>query len=78
MTYLGGNLKELIALRTIKSIIGTYEKLKTKLENAIEVLKNNQRINRDEIKELEQKNLSLNKEIEKAERFKTNIENMLK
>lgn len=81
-------LKETLAINTITGILKTYEKMKTKLENAINALKETKKENLRKIKEkeervkievgeLEAKNSNIEDNIEKASKFKLNIEKML-
>lgn len=70
-------LTEYTAIRAIHSLLSTYEKMKSKLESAIESLRCIKMNNLNEIQRIEQKNLDLDESIEKAEKFKSNIEKML-
>ena len=70
--------KEQLAIKVITSIVGKWETMKKKLEDAIGSLKEVVSNNNLKIIDLESKNNSLKNKITEAEKFKDNIDKMLK
>ncbi len=69
--------KEAIAIKVITGIISQWEKIQTKLENAIDSLREVISQNKTKIRDIENKNITILAKIDEAEKFKSNAQKML-
>lgn len=69
--------KEAMAIKIITGIISQWEKLRTKLEGAIDSLREVVEKNEAKMRTLEDKNKSLLNKIDEAQKFKNNVDKML-